>query len=272
MSRTKKGFTLIELLVVIAIIALLVSILMPALGRAKEQAKRVVCAANIRHQGIAFSEYLLDHGKYPHRMIEGLWPNGGMMWDDDYMWNDSVTDNSDIFAAGQAALFEGGYLEFTKEHYSWMYCPSNRNYFRYEEVFLNEQEKGLVQAPHPDYPNAINYKRFFVGYPYWNRYAWNEKNNEVFIPELKRLVVMKETDNAEKVLATDLTVTESSYGVFDSHKSDHPFTNHTMKGETAGGQSLYNDIHVEWNDMKKMQSDSDRHLWVSTATNLYFWF
>lgn len=53
----KKGFTLIELLVVIAIIALLVSILLPSLNRAKELARRVVCAANMRNLGLALSYY-----------------------------------------------------------------------------------------------------------------------------------------------------------------------------------------------------------------------
>lgn len=56
MSR-KKGFTLVELLVVIGIIALLVSILMPALGRARELAKRIQCAANLNGIGKAIAIY-----------------------------------------------------------------------------------------------------------------------------------------------------------------------------------------------------------------------
>ena len=60
MKRT-KGFTLIELLVVIAIIALLVSILLPALGRARELAKRVQCASQLKGIGNAFAMYQNDY-------------------------------------------------------------------------------------------------------------------------------------------------------------------------------------------------------------------
>jgi prepilin-type N-terminal cleavage/methylation domain-containing protein/prepilin-type processing-associated H-X9-DG protein len=51
--RAKKGFTLIELLVVIAIIALLMGILMPALMRAREHGRRLVCGNNVRALGMA---------------------------------------------------------------------------------------------------------------------------------------------------------------------------------------------------------------------------
>jgi prepilin-type N-terminal cleavage/methylation domain-containing protein/prepilin-type processing-associated H-X9-DG protein len=57
MEKLKKGFTLIELLVVIAIIALLLSIIVPALGLAKEKAKNLQCRANVRSLGQAFRLY-----------------------------------------------------------------------------------------------------------------------------------------------------------------------------------------------------------------------
>lgn len=58
MRHTKeKGFTLIELLVVIAIIALLVSILMPSLAKARELAKRAKCSVNLKSIGTAFAMY-----------------------------------------------------------------------------------------------------------------------------------------------------------------------------------------------------------------------
>ncbi|UCC21501.1 MAG: type II secretion system protein [Planctomycetota bacterium] len=59
-TRTVRGFTLVELLVVIAIIALLMSILMPALSRVRDQAKGVLCLSNLNQMGKAFAMYLDD--------------------------------------------------------------------------------------------------------------------------------------------------------------------------------------------------------------------
>jgi len=60
-DKNRRGFTLIELLVVVAIISLLVSILLPSLSQAKELAKRVVCASNLRALGMGMMLYVDDN-------------------------------------------------------------------------------------------------------------------------------------------------------------------------------------------------------------------
>lgn len=60
----KKAFTLIELLVVVAIIALLISILLPSLSRARELSKRLVCASNAKGMGTSFKIYSNDNQEH----------------------------------------------------------------------------------------------------------------------------------------------------------------------------------------------------------------
>jgi prepilin-type N-terminal cleavage/methylation domain-containing protein/prepilin-type processing-associated H-X9-DG protein len=59
--RKSSGFTLIELLVVVAIIAVLIAILLPSIGMAREKAKQTVCQTTMRQYGYAYQMYANDH-------------------------------------------------------------------------------------------------------------------------------------------------------------------------------------------------------------------
>ena len=72
--HAERGFTLIELLVVVAIIALLISILLPALGRARQQGKEAVCRSNL-HQLALATTYYAEENQYHLPYMRGTPPD-----------------------------------------------------------------------------------------------------------------------------------------------------------------------------------------------------
>jgi prepilin-type N-terminal cleavage/methylation domain-containing protein len=168
------GFTLIELLVVISIIALLLSIMMPALSKAKGMAKKVVCRTSLHSIGIGLSSYEND---YPNRLPPQYdrWGPVTETYDNQYMepWASYVAYHQDqlnsdgTFKPLQLAyLWDQQYIEDPKA----FYCKSQRNQgVNLPFTFDYYSEKGDYQwGTHlPTKSNGSPDDKIRVSYHYW---------------------------------------------------------------------------------------------------------
>ena len=139
MFNRRRGFTLIELLVVVAIIALLISILLPSLAKAREQGKRAVCLANLHHQGIGYASYAQDFKQV-------LPVRGGFPYDikepENYLWGTGRKDVRTVVNAG------GLYGKYAGKNLKFFYCPNNQMFS------MSDPNNGMVTFHYDTSPPA----------------------------------------------------------------------------------------------------------------------
>ena len=122
--RRCRAFTLIELLVVIGVIALLIGLLLPVLGNAREAGRAAVCTSNLRQLALMNDAYAVDNDGYYVRAAQDIFIDIGMFRGGYYRWHGYRDGPNDPFDPQRGPL--AGYLDTTGRIKA---CPSYLNGF-----------------------------------------------------------------------------------------------------------------------------------------------
>ncbi len=255
-NRKNAAFTLIELLVVVSIIALLVSILMPALGRARDQAKRVRCAANLHQIGVGLHTYAASYeGTLPPTYWQTYCEQPGATHTMDevptptttyYAYGCNVNPPYDILSGpfnlaymytakiiDQPEVFYCDGLKNDQSTNEWKFCYENFHQVGYPWPTPAGDGKGTVRVSYCYWPQSGK-KRYVPkngGFPAGQTYP---------APTLKTSSL-----TADYSTCTDL--------IYSYHALPHD-----MRGEPTGLNALFGDMHVSFS---QNEDAFDEYLW-----------
>jgi prepilin-type N-terminal cleavage/methylation domain-containing protein/prepilin-type processing-associated H-X9-DG protein len=232
----RRAFTLIELLVVVSVIAVLIAILLPAMGKAKENARKTMCASQLKGQGQSLAVYASANN-------EDL--PGGPLYDNSANTATWLHDNRQEFS--DTLLNVQTNVNMRKESLrKWFYCPSNQEYNldaywaasgaagtnrRLGYTYLNYRN----QAPSPLYTNVKPVKRDSPKLDY--RKKWNPAFGARL--ELIEDLIMTTADPSSPVASyVPLQASTGTWVTSVSHAG--------RNGKPTGANALFLDGHAEF--------------------------
>jgi|GEM_PF-2755972 len=232
--RSRSGFTLVELLVVIAILAVLMSILIPSLRKAREQAKIVVCQSHLRGLGMGFEIYVQDNN-------------------DRYPSQGNITELSCwVVEMAQVDLCP---IEYIRQNYfdgslDTFFCP---NFFS-AGSYAKDADLSKIYWYENLTPDGET-----TGYTYSRRSPGYMALMSTALPE--EWLVLKKEGPPRPLFMDQIKSYDAAGEIFDymiSHWDD-------FKGEPTGSNIVFTDTHVKWRQFSEMEPR------FGYWTRRYFW-
>ena len=249
LRHSRVAFTLIELLVVISIIALLIALLLPALGFAKEKARRTLCLNNMRQFATFNHVYASENGEYLPQSRSG--GGGGLHhvrdWIRDLMLRDGVYDT--LFCPNLTSILEEPALQPWKGHF----YTDERDQDSYFLAYL-----GMVYTGRRHEGPAV------ISEPVNSPWTPDDPSNWVMITDQN--YVDLDAEGGDVVLLRAVGHVAGGTGGTDY------WTGQALVGGTAGGNQVYNDGHGLWVDVSEMSAQGtaaygSKHVAVSLWRN-----